>query len=85
MHHVELNSICRSPSSSPRTDMQRSAGKASTSSVSTSADASGDGAIRPSRHDVAGSCRAAASKGVSAVDDRVQRGEPRYTGGVLNA
>lgn len=85
MHHIELNSIYCSPSSSPRIDIQRSVGEASTGSVSTLAYASGDGAIRPSRHDMASSCRATASKGASAVDDHVQRGEPGYTDGVLNA
>ena len=44
---------------------------ASTGSVSTSSDASGDEAIWPSRHDVADSSRATVSKGTSAVDDHV--------------
>ena len=57
----------------------------STSSVSTSADASGDEAIWPGRHDMADSSRATTSKGTSAVDDRVRREELGSTDGVLNA
>ena len=57
---------------------------ASTGSVSTLADASGDEAIWPGRHDVANSSRAAASKGTSAVDDHVRCEELRYIDGVLN-
>jgi len=57
---------------------------ASTGSNSTSANASGDEAIWPSRHDVTNSSRATASKGMSAVDDRVRREELRYSDGVLN-
>ena len=85
MHHIELNSICCSPSSSPRTDIQRSVGEASTGSVSTSADASGDGAIQPSRHDMAGSDRVATSKGTSTIADHVRHGGLGYTDGVPNA
>ena len=58
---------------------------ASTGLVSTSADASGDEAIWPGRHDVADSSRATTSKGMSAVDDRVRCEELGYADGVLNA
>ena len=58
---------------------------ASTGSNSTSANASGDEAIWPGRHDVADSSRATVSKGMSAVDDRVRREELGYADGVLNA
>ena len=57
----------------------------STGSVSILADASGDEAIWPGRHDVADSSRATASKGTSAVDDRMRHEELGYTDGVLNA
>ena len=66
-------------------DIQRSARGAGTGSISTSADALGDEAIWPGRHDVTDSSRATASKGTSAVDDRVQREELGYVDGVLNA
>jgi len=56
-----------------------------TGSISTSANASGDETIWPSRHDMAGSGRAAANNGTSAVDDRARRGGLGYTGGALNA
>ena len=66
-------------------DIQRSARGAGTGSISTLANASGDEAIWPGRHDVADSNRATASKGTSAVDDHVRREELGYTDGVLNA
>ena len=58
---------------------------ASIGSNSTSADASGDEAIWPGRHDVADSSRATANKGTSAVDDHVRRKELGYVDGLLNA
>ena len=57
---------------------------ASTGLVSSLADASGDEAIWPGRHDVTDSSRATASKGTSAVDDHVRHEELGYTDGVLN-
>ena len=58
---------------------------ASTGSNSTSANASGDEAIWPGRHDMADSSRATTNKGTSAMDDHVRREELGYADGVLNA
>ena len=67
-----------------RVQIYRDRLRGSTGLVSTSADASGDEAIWPGRHNVADSSRATASKGTSAVDDRVRCEELRYVDGVLN-
>ena len=67
-----------------RVQIYRDRQGASTGLVSTLADASGDEAMWPGRHDVADSSRATASKGTSVVDDRMRREELRYADGVLN-